>query len=83
MEESGGVGPLTDVNKRCCQRCGGGSEELELGVRVAGVPGLLLRPLAVLKALSGQKVCGVCMARDVHDTVLVVWYSASRFSQRA
>jgi hypothetical protein len=33
MEEPGGVGPLTDVNKRCGRRWGGGSEELELGVR--------------------------------------------------
>jgi hypothetical protein len=73
MEEPGGVGPLTraDVNKRCCRRCGGGSEELELGVRV-GVPGPLRRPLAVLKALTGQNVCGVCTARDVHDMVLVL-----------
>jgi len=71
MEEPGGVGPLTDVNKRCGRRWGGGSEELELGVRV-GVPGPLRRPLAVLKALSGQKVSGVCTARDVHDAVLVL-----------
>ncbi len=58
MQEPAGVGPLTNVNKLCCRRCqcGGCSEELELGVLVC-VPGPLSLPLAVLKALTGQKVC--------------------------
>jgi hypothetical protein len=51
MEELGGVGPLTKVNKRCCRRC--------------CLPGPLCRPLAVLKALTGQKVCGIRTTRDV------------------
>jgi hypothetical protein len=38
VEEPGGVGPLTDVNRRCCRRCGGGSEELELGVPLSALP---------------------------------------------
>jgi hypothetical protein len=71
MEEPGGVGPLTDVNKRCCRRCGGSSEELEFGVRVS-VPGPLRRHLAVLEVLTGKKVCGISTTRDVHDTVLVL-----------
>jgi hypothetical protein len=79
MEEPENVGPLTDVNKRCCRRCGGSSEELDFGVRV-GVPGPVRRgagPWPSWKRLRVKKSAG--FVRPGMSTTRY-WYSASKLS---